>query len=145
MLATVIVPLVVPAPEAHATGSSQVVTQSGKIQCLVSSTGEGTGAKGPVVICAARGTFDSPGVGFLQAPLTTYGTHYHAAVVEANGNFSFQDGGNLGSDRGAIRMTYGQTYNLEGWTIVASPEGTRFTNDKTGHGMFVSIENVYAF
>jgi hypothetical protein len=144
MLATVMVPLVL-APEANAAGSSQVITQSEKIRCLVSSTGEGTGAKGPVVICVAEGTFDNPTTGFLQAPLTSYGPHYRAAVVEANGAFSFQDGGDLGDNRGAIRMTYGQTYNIQGWTIVTSPEGTRFTNEGTGHGMFVSIENVYAF
>jgi hypothetical protein len=32
-----------------------------------------------------------------------------------------------------------------GWTILPSSDGTRFTNDGTGHGMFVSIENVYSF
>jgi hypothetical protein len=32
-----------------------------------------------------------------------------------------------------------------GWTILPSSDGTRFTNDGTGHGMFVSIENVSPF
>jgi hypothetical protein len=33
---------------------------------------------------------------------------------------------------------------MEGWTIVPTEDGTRFTSDGTGHGMFVSIENVYS-
>ena len=32
-----------------------------------------------------------------------------------------------------------------GWTIEASEDGTRFTNDGTGHGMFISVEGVEAF
>ena len=31
------------------------------------------------------------------------------------------------------------------WTIYPDATGTRFINDRTGHGMFVSIENVYSF
>ena len=42
-------------------------------------------------------------------------------------------------------LNYGQTYHLQGWTILANSDGTRFTNDGTGHGMFVSIENVAPF
>ena len=41
-----------------------------------------------------------------------------------------------------IVMQYGQTYHLNGWTIFASSDGTQLTNDRTGHGMFVSIQNV---
>jgi hypothetical protein len=42
-----------------------------------------------------------------------------------------------------VVLAYGKTYN--GWTILPTSDGTRFANDRTGHGMFVSIENVYAF
>ena len=42
-----------------------------------------------------------------------------------------------------VVLAYGKTYN--GWTILPPSDGTRFANDRTGHGMFVSIENVYAF
>jgi hypothetical protein len=31
------------------------------------------------------------------------------------------------------------------WTTLPSSDGTRFTNDGTGHGMFVSVENVAPF
>jgi hypothetical protein len=44
-----------------------------------------------------------------------------------------------------ILLTYGQTFQVNGWTIQPSFDGTRFTNDATGHGMFVSIDNVYSF
>src|ERR1700722_18989525 len=38
-----------------------------------------------------------------------------------------------------------KTYDAAGWTIAASESGTRFTNEHTGHGMFVSIEKVDTF
>jgi hypothetical protein len=42
-------------------------------------------------------------------------------------------------------LTYGQTYHIQGWTALPNSDGTRFTNDGTGHGMLVSIENVSSF
>jgi hypothetical protein len=42
-----------------------------------------------------------------------------------------------------VVLAYGKTYN--GRTILPTSDGTRFANDRTGHGRFVSIENVYAF
>jgi hypothetical protein len=42
-------------------------------------------------------------------------------------------------------LSYGQTYHILGWTVLPSSDGTRFTNDNTGRGMFVSVENVYSF
>ena len=38
-----------------------------------------------------------------------------------------------------------ETYDAAGWTIAATESGTRFTNEHTGHGMFVSIEKVDTF
>jgi hypothetical protein len=32
-----------------------------------------------------------------------------------------------------------------GWTIVATADGTKFTNDRTGRGMTVSTEKVEPF
>jgi hypothetical protein len=34
--------------------------------------------------------------------------------------------------------------SAQGWVARPDSDGTRFTKDGTGHGMFVSIENVYA-
>ena len=36
-------------------------------------------------------------------------------------------------------------YHAVGWTIDASSDGTRFTNDGTSHGMFISTEGVKVF
>jgi len=131
-----------PVPNPYSGPGQNVKTASGRVQCYVTATGEGTGNHRPTVICVAGSEKDA---GFLQAPMTTYGEHYHAAVTDASGNFSFQDGGNLGDSTNALVLNYGQTYHLQGWTITASVQGTRFTNDQTGHGMFVSIENTYPF
>lgn len=38
-----------------------------------------------------------------------------------------------------------RTYSAQGWTIVATEAGTRFTNDDSSRGMFVSIERVDVF
>ncbi|MGH3677648.1 MAG: hypothetical protein ACRDU5_18310 [Mycobacterium sp.] len=66
--------------------------------------------------------------------------------VRANGVNLSADGavewivGNLG-DIPVVTIDY-RTYTAVGWTIVATSDGTRFTNQRTGHGMFVSIDNV---
>ncbi len=58
---------------------------------------------------------------------------------------------------GAVRWTVGnlgeipvvsidyRTYSAVGWTIEATSDGTRFTNQATNRGMFVSIEKVESF
>ena len=132
------------APAASAETGQYVKTQSGKVGCVLYDDYpeadprypvDVTIPAGSVVICEARraGGF-GPGKQF--------------AVVGGAGNFSFQCcasglGGSSPSDY--LTMAYGQSYNLKGWTISASSDGTRFTNNATGHGMFVSIENVYGF
>jgi hypothetical protein len=114
-------------PTAAADGGQYVRTQSGKFRCLVSSTGQGVGISGPVVVCEPRGG----GVG---------------AAVDAAGNVVFRNG-NIGAayiERDLV-LAYGQTYQVQGWTIAASSDGTRFTNNATGHGLFLSVGNTYAF
>lgn len=51
--------------------------------------------------------------------------------------------GNLG-DIPTVALDY-RTYTALGWTIEAGEDGTRFTNDETGHGMFVRIEGVETY
>ena len=69
--------------------------------------------------------------------------------MTSGGAFSWMNGnlatGGSASPENDIILNYGQTYNVQGWTILPSSDGTRFTNDGTGHGMFVSIENVVPF
>ncbi|MHC9291261.1 hypothetical protein ACRCUN_02280 [Mycobacterium sp. LTG2003] len=51
--------------------------------------------------------------------------------------------GNLGAIP-AVTLDY-RTYSALGWTIEASSDGTRFTNDASGHGMVVAVEGVKSF
>ena len=76
---------------------------------------------------------------FTQAPQPGAG-----AVITDDGTFRWVVG-NLNAASPATTMAYGQTCHHGNWTIYPDQTGTRFTNDRTGHGMFVSIENVYSF
>ena len=51
--------------------------------------------------------------------------------------------GNLGNIP-AVTLDY-RRYTAVGWTIDAGPDGTRITNDDTGHGMVVAVEGVQTF
>ena len=62
--------------------------------------------------------------------------------VTADGTVTWVSG-NLG-DIPTVPLDY-RTYTAVGWTIEASTDGTRFTNDGTGHGMVVRIEGVETF
>lgn len=66
----------------------------------------------------------------------------HGVEIGADGSARFADG-NLG-DIQPTRMGY-QIYRAVGWTVVASDAGTKFTNDRTGHGAVVSVERVQTF
>jgi hypothetical protein len=101
---------------------------------------------GPLVVCST--TAQDPR-GFPQAPPSgPPGFRSNLAVVKASGEFWWDIGNIAGSSAPLARdivLKYGQTYHMNGWTIQPTVDGTRFTNDGTGHGMFVSVENVYAF
>lgn len=51
--------------------------------------------------------------------------------------------GNLGAIP-AVTLDY-RTYHALGWTIVASSDGTRFTNDSSGRGMVIAVQGVQTF
>ncbi|AKS30833.1 hypothetical protein [Mycolicibacterium goodii] len=51
--------------------------------------------------------------------------------------------GNLGAIP-AVTLDY-KRYTALGWTIDANSDGTRFTNNDTGHGMVVAVEGVQVF
>lgn len=67
---------------------------------------------------------------------------YHGVRINTDGTGSWVDG-NLGA--AAPTTLANQTYRAQGWTIVSSPSGMRFTNDTTRHGAVVSIEGVQPF
>jgi hypothetical protein len=112
-----------------------------------------------VVVCEAQGNAAPDQLGFPQAPTNpamncppppgTYlrcvgPSHWDQAVVHASGAFNWHDG-NIGVYSPDTTLSYGQIYDIQGWTIAPGEDGTRFTNDATGHGMFVSIDNVSSF
>lgn len=129
-----------------AQAASYVRTESGRVRCIVQPDR---------VACEASG----PGsTGFPQAPIAmpesgcTYspcpgGIHFDIAEVTASGGLTWKDGniGGGGTPQNDLVLNYGQTYQISGWTVLPNSDGTRFTNDGTGHGVFVSIENVAPF
>ncbi|WP_319455717.1 MULTISPECIES: hypothetical protein [unclassified Mycobacterium] len=104
-------------------GWSFIETKSGKTRCQLSQ--EEVGCEAP----------------FTNAPMID--------GIQANGIRLTADGeqewlvGNLG-DPPVVSLDY-RTYTAQGWTIEAAEAGTKFTNDATGHGMFVTIEKVDFF
>lgn len=138
-IAAVAATLLAPVAAAEPDTSDYVRTQSGRVRCIVTSADTGHSG-GPAVIC------ETSGKGFAQAPPVDFGLRMHNAVVDGAGDFSWADG-NIGAGEieNDIVLTYGRTYHLHGWTIAPDSSGTRFTNDATGHGMFVSVENVDPF
>jgi hypothetical protein len=122
------------APCASAYPTSQYVrTESGKVRCDVQP--------------------DSVGCqylpGFPQAPVDNWGGHPDIAKLTSGGAFSWMEGnlatGGSADPQNDVILNYGQSYATQGWTILPSSDGTRFTNDGTGHGMFVSVDNVSSF
>ena len=120
-----------------------VRTQSGKVRCEVYADDTGHGG-GPLVVCQ-RGN----GEPFPQSPLSSQSDEQtNLAVVKGDGSFSW-DIGNIAASAEAMAsdhfLTYGQPYSVKGWTILPGYDGTRYSYDATGHGMFVSLDNVYSF
>lgn len=105
------------------TGFVYIETKSGKTRCQISAE---------AVSCESD---------FTSTP-TIEGQPANGVEVSADGANRWVLG-NLG----AIPTTgidYA-TYHALGWTIEADAGGTRFTNDATGHGMFVNTEGADFF
>jgi hypothetical protein len=100
-----------------------IETKSGTTRCQIASGNVG---------CEAP---------FTNSPLTE-GEHANGVNISADGSVQWVLG-NLGAIP-TVMIEY-RTYEAQGWTIAADVDGTRFTNDRTGHGMFVSIDKVDTF
>lgn len=100
-----------------------IETKSGKTRCQIAS--DSVGCEAP----------------FTNSPMTE-GEHANGVSITANGDVQWVLG-NLGAIP-TVTIDY-RTYQAQGWTIAADIGGTRFTNDHTGHGMFVSIDHVDTF
>lgn len=109
-----------------------VTTVSGSVRCVLNETHVG----------CERTSID----GFPGAPKSASGPgNFNVAGVDSSGAFNFGEGNIGGVDAGEITLTYGQTFRIKGWTVLPGFDGTRFTSDATGHGMFVSIDRVTPF
>jgi hypothetical protein len=106
-----------------ANGRVFIETKSGQTRCQIDSESVG---------CEAE---------FTNSPLQD-GEHTNGVNVTASGEVKWVLG-NLG-DIPTVPIDY-KNYDAVGWTIAASESGTKFTNEQTGHGMFVSIEKVDTF
>ena len=78
---------------------------------------------------------------FTNSPLQD-GEHANGVSVTSGGSVQWVLG-NLGAIP-TVTIDY-KTYAAQGWTITATTDGTRFTNDHTHHGMYVSIDKVNTF
>ncbi len=78
---------------------------------------------------------------FTHSPLQD-GEHANGVSITAGGTVNWVLG-NLGAIP-TVTIDY-KTYAAQGWTIIATTDGTRFTNEHTRHGMFVSIDKVNTF
>jgi hypothetical protein len=92
----------------------------------------------PHVACERSSAYGFPG-----APTSQSGAgNWNIAGIDANGTFAWGEGNIGGVDAGEVTLVYGQTFHIKGWTVLPAFDGTRFTNDASGHGMFVSIGRV---
>jgi len=111
---------VLPANEA---GYVYIETKSGVTRCQISADNVG---------CESE---------FADAPVLD-GQKATGVEVSASGSSRWVVG-NLGA-MPTTTIDYA-TYSAVGWSIVADSTGTTFTNDSTGHGMFVSTDRVDFF
>ena len=100
-----------------------IETKSGQTRCQISADKVG---------CESN---------FTNSPVVD-GEPANGVEVTADGSLRWITG-NLGAIP-TTTIDYA-TYHAVGWTIEASDKGTRFTNDGTGHGMFVSTDEVDVF
>lgn len=100
-----------------------IETKSGLTRCQINK--ESVGCEAP----------------FTHSPLQD-GEHANGVSITAGGTVNWVLG-NLGAIP-TVTIDY-KTYDAQGWTIIATADGTRFTNEHTRHGMFVSIDTVSTF
>jgi hypothetical protein len=104
-------------------GYVYIETKSGKTRCQIATDNVG---------CESE---------FINSPIKD-GEHANGVNVNADGDVQWVLG-NLGA-MATVAIEY-RTYDAQGWTIAASVDGTRFTNNRTQHGMFVSTDDVETF
>lgn len=108
----------------NANGVVYIATKSGRTQCDIAEQ---------LVRCYSQ---------FANSPMIK-GHHATEASVTTAGTLSW-DAREAIPQPGEVTLDY-KTYQAQGWTIAATVDGTRFTNNKTVHGMSVAISKVESF
>jgi hypothetical protein len=113
------------------------------------SAGHGTivNTQTPPMLCEIGSDDATPGIGpnvVCQGPFAQAPSDDDQAYITASGQFSYRSANiGVGYPHAPFdKVAPGQTYHIQGWTIAADGEGIRFTNDDTGHGMFVGSDTV---
>lgn len=104
----------------------------------------GVPGMGPNVVCQTAGFPQAPinpppHPGWKGDPLVL---HQNQAIVTESGQFNWRTA-NLGiapPGQPDTTLMEGQTYHLQGWTVVPTSDGVTFTNDVTGHGMLIGAD-----
>ena len=110
-------------------GSALISTPSGKTACQIDIDAVG---------CQVAFTFTPPPVS--ECP----GITPNGIIITTSGDRKWVCG-DIGGGRTFTTLTYGTAYSALGWTIQPTSQGTTFTNTATGHGMFVSVQQVRPF
>jgi hypothetical protein len=106
---------------------AKVNTQTPRMLCEIGSDDADPGI-GPSVVC--QGRFSEASAGEDQA------------FVTASGQFSYRSANiGVGYPHAPFdTLIPDQTYDIQGWTIVAGGDGIGFTDDRTRHGMFIGSD-----
>ncbi|MUL84322.1 MULTISPECIES: hypothetical protein [unclassified Mycolicibacterium] len=104
-------------------GVTYIRTESGRTLC---------GIQGDAVNCTVQ---------FVNPPVTWSGDVANSVTLNQNGAFTY-----LAADLGMVdpihTVHYDQTYIANGWAVEAFSDGTRFTNNHSNEGFWVSIDGV---
>jgi hypothetical protein len=119
-----------------------VRTPTPAMRCMVGS--DDRDGAGPAVVCQTAGFPQAPmnpppHPGWAGDPLIL---HQNQAIVTDSGQFGWRTA-NLGiapPGQADTTLVVGQTYHMQGWTIVPTGSDITFTNDATGHGMVISSD-----
>ena len=118
-----------PAPSAQPTPTSQYFKTSWGTSCLVT---------------ADRVTCQTCVPGEQITSVYTCGDPVPEVAVNAAGIVD-KSPADIGSASNAQQLSNGQTYHVNGWTIVPRGGWVRFINDTTGHGLAVAGQNLDTF
>lgn len=117
-----------------------VFAQSPQMTCQIGSDDLDEPGGGASVVCQS-----SDRLGFPQSPTAPAeqsggsSMHLHQVVVTYAGKLSYRDANiGMGGDGDAPpALANGNTYHIQGWTVVPTTEGITFTHDATRHGMTI--------